>query len=100
MNEPMYAVHDRVHLRRVQAMEGSKQRATADLYATLVGHVLHHYPEPGPLRSMALRKLADSLDYVLDHELLVRSYRNREPEHHHHPLTDPHGRSVPPGAFT
>lgn len=97
MTEPVYAVHDRVAVRRAQSPEGSKQRASADLYLGLVTHVLRHYPEPGPLRSMALRKLAESLNDLLDHEALVLPFRNRAADHPH-PLTDPYGRSVPPGA--
>lgn len=75
MNEPVYAVHDRVAVRRAGTAEGSAQRQSADLYAHLVAHILQTYPDTGPLRSMALRKLAESLNDLLDHDQLVRAHR-------------------------
>lgn len=77
MNEPAYAVHDRIAIRRASTAEGSMRRQTVDLYAHLLGHILQTYTDSGPLRSMALRKLSESLADVLDHDSLVQAYRQR-----------------------
>lgn len=74
MNEPVYAAHDRIAARRASFPEGTWQRQTIELYAQLASHILQVYPDQGQLRSAALRKLGESLNDILDHDVLVRSH--------------------------
>lgn len=77
---PLYATHDRVAVRHAGTVEGTWQRQTVDMYTQLMEHVLRVYPDSGPLRSTALRKLAESLNDVLDHDYLVRAHRQQSSE--------------------
>ncbi|MBD3004544.1 hypothetical protein [Streptomyces sp. 5-10] len=103
MHEPAYAVHDRIAIRRAAAPEGTRQRQTVDLYAHLLGHILQAYGESGPLRSMALRKLSESLNDILDHDQLVQAYRQRTQQQRGTPQQwagGATGYQVPPGGLT
>lgn len=75
MSDPMYVVHDRMAVRQAGTQGYTQQRQTADLYLNLRDHILQVYPDPGPLRSTSLRKLAESLNDVLDHDQLMRAYQ-------------------------
>jgi hypothetical protein len=81
MDEPLYAVHERMFLRGKSLPEESPGHITFLLYEQLGQHIIRTYPESGPLRSIALRKLAESLNDVLDHaELtLLRKSPERPP---------------------
>lgn len=72
MDEPRYAAHERIVLRGRSLDEGSPDHVTYSMYTQLVQHVIRSYPEGGPLRSVALRKVAESLNDILDHADLVR----------------------------
>ena len=69
--EPRYAAHERIFLRGKSIPEGSPDHVTFSLYEQLCQHLIRAYPEPGPLRSVALRKLAESLNDILDHAELT-----------------------------
>lgn len=71
MNEPRYAAHERIFLRGKSIPEGSPDEVTFSLYEQLTRHVIRAYPSNGPLRSIALRKLAESLNDILDHAELT-----------------------------
>lgn len=77
MTEQKYVVHDRIRLRQRSHEEGTRERETADRFAALVEHILEAYPDNGPLRSMALRRLSESLDDILDHGALMQAVRER-----------------------
>lgn len=74
MADPKYAPHDRIRLRAARLEEGSTDHTTHALYTQLVQHIIRNYPEFGPLRSTALRKLAESLSDILDHAELMREW--------------------------
>jgi hypothetical protein len=71
MNEPRYAAHERMILRGKSLSEGSPDHLTFSLYEQLGQHLIRAYPESGPLRSVSLRKLAESLNDILDHAELT-----------------------------
>lgn len=72
MNDPLYAAHERMTLRGRSIPPGSADHITFTLYEQLGQHLIRTYPASGPLRSMALRRLSESLNDVLDHAGLVR----------------------------
>ena len=72
MYDPGYAVHHRMSIRQ-QESEVVPWKTTVDLYVELCEHILRCHPSPGPLRSMALRRLAESLNDVVDHAKLTQN---------------------------
>lgn len=76
--EPRYAAHERIFLRGKSIPEGSPDHVTFSLYEQLCQHLIRAYPSPGPLRSVALRKLAESLNDILDHAELTHLREDAE----------------------
>jgi hypothetical protein len=68
--EPTYNAHDRMRLRQREVQSSPVDSRTASLYEGLREHILRVYPNNGALRSIALRKLAESLNDILDHAQL------------------------------
>ena len=69
--EPRYAAHERIFLRGKSIPEGSPDHVTFSLYEQLCQHLVRADTSPAPLRSVARRKLAESLTDILDHAELT-----------------------------
>lgn len=80
MQEPTYAPHERIRLRKQSVPARSPDAVTVSLYEQLIQHILGTYPDSGPLRSMALRKLTESANDILDHGALIAEASQPAPQ--------------------